>query len=231
MEFKKQYLEGIKDSEKKGFYSFRKFLPKTLQEKNSRKHLELFLSKRWSYIPRCQKVLDIGCGIGNFIKFNPKKVELWGLDIIKENIDDLKRQGLKVKQGDVNKKIPFAANSFDCVTCFHVFEHLADPSNAISEIKRVLKDQGTVVIAVPNLSFAEFYNDYTHVKPWTRISLFKFLKDNGFVNIKIKKGSYVNPIISGLFFLSPKIRFMVEELFGKISPFEITAVAKNKKDI
>jgi len=229
MKYSKQYLQELKDSEKEGLYIFKKFLPRKIKENSSKKHLKLFQLNRWKYIKNCRKILDIGCGKGNFIKSVPSYQEIWGMDIIKETVDKLNKQGFKAKWGDLNKKIPFKDNEFDGITCFHVLEHIADPLKILLEIKRVLKKDGTLLIVVPNLSFKKFYDDYTHIRPYTKTSLRRLLKDFGFKNIKIEEGPCRNQIVSGLFFIFPEIRFGVEKLLGKASPFEIIAIAKNSK--
>ena len=229
MMYEKQYLRAMDDSERGGFYLFRKFFPKKLIQKNSKKHSYLFQMKRWIYLKECNKILDVGCGLGNFIRTNPFKIEVWGMDKIKDSIKELEKEGIPAKVGDINKKFPFADNSFDGLTCFHVLEHIIDPSNALSEMKRVIKKDGLLVIAVPVLSFKRFYDDYTHIKPYTKKSLYKLLKDYNFKDIKIKNGSYFNQLISSLFFFFPKIRFSIEELLGNIHPLEIIAIARNNK--
>lgn len=229
MEFRKEYLYSPDEFERTRLHSFKSFLPQGLVEKSSKKHLELFQMRRWKYLRGRKKVLDVGCSIGNFIKFNPYGTEVWGMDLIKEIVTELKKQGLNVKQGDLNKKIPFEKDSFDGVICSHVFEHILDPTKAISEIKRVLKDKGILVLTTPNLSFKKFYDDYTHVKPYTKKSLYKLLKNNGFEKIRIENGPCMSPFLSALFFFFPKTRFSLEKLFGKVSPFELTAIALNRK--
>ena len=50
-----------------------------------------------------------------------------------------------------NPKLPYCDNSFDLVTCFDVVEHLpSHPLRLLSEIRRVLKENGTLVLGVPN---------------------------------------------------------------------------------
>ena len=47
-------------------------------------------------------------------------------------------------------KLPFADNTFDLVTANMVMEHVEDPSGVLSEIKRVLKPRGRLIIHTPN---------------------------------------------------------------------------------
>ena len=46
----------------------------------------------------------------------------------------------------------FADNSFDVVTMWHVLEHLENPKDYLKEIHRVLKPDGLLVLAVPNVN-------------------------------------------------------------------------------
>ena len=65
-----------------------------------------------------------------------------------------------------------------------VIEHLRDPSNFLNESMRVLKPGGFIWLSTPNWQhcFKSFYNDYTHVMPYTPVSLVRLLADFGFVN-------------------------------------------------
>jgi SAM-dependent methyltransferase len=51
--------------------------------------------------------------------------------------------------GDLTQ-LPFANDSFDCITCGWVIEHLPDPRPALAEFHRVVKPGGTLVLTTPN---------------------------------------------------------------------------------
>jgi SAM-dependent methyltransferase len=70
-------------------------------------------------------------------------------------------------------EIPHSDNSIDFVTMNAVIEHIQDPSNIFKEIFRVLKPQGVVLVRTPNwkMSFKDFYDDPTHVKPYSPSTL------------------------------------------------------------
>jgi SAM-dependent methyltransferase len=204
-------------------------LSKNLFYNESKKHSDLFILSRWGYFKKCKRILDAGCGRGEFLKLNPYNKEVFGIDQDKKLIKDLKKQGFDVKISDLNKKLPFKNDFFDGISCFHVLEHFHNPSNLLTEFKRILKDKGILVIVVPNYSFKHFYDGYDHKRPYTKISLFNVLKDNGFTNIKIEKGVCSGRLISICFFLFPKIRFNLKKFFGKLFPSEIIAIAQNSK--
>ena len=83
------------------------------------------------------------------------------------------------------------AESFDVIMVAHILEHLHFPLILGSEIRRVLKKGGRVYVETPNWtsvfvpSFGykrhlvgtfNFFDDHTHVKPWSKQGIFSFLQ-------------------------------------------------------
>jgi SAM-dependent methyltransferase len=79
-------------------------------------------------------------------------------------------------------KLPLKSDSVDISISLAVIEHLRDPENFISEIFRCLRPGGLIYLSTPNfqLDFKNFYNDPTHVRPYTPTSLVELLRLNGF---------------------------------------------------
>ena len=94
-----------------------------------------------------------------------------------------------------SEKFPFSDCSMDLVISLAVLEHITDPNNYFSEIFRVLKPNGLIWISTPNwqMCFKDFYNDYTHVKPYTPTSLKNIAKDFDFADINIYPNLRVKP--------------------------------------
>ena len=84
-------------------------------------------------------------------------------------------------------KINLADNSCDIVTAISLIEHIHQPKNFLSEVKRVLKKNKYFVIVTPDWSsnMKNFFDDPTHLHPYSRKSLKFLLESNGFRNIKI----------------------------------------------
>ena len=86
---------------------------------------------------------------------------------------------------DVNFEVdtfPVEDNSVNFAVSLAVIEHLRDPENFISEVYRCLKPGRVVYLSTPNfqLDWKNFYNDPTHVRPYTPESLEQLLKLSGF---------------------------------------------------
>lgn len=80
--------------------------------------------------------------------------------------------------------------SIDFVTMNAVIEHIKNPDNIFKEIRRVLKKNGLVFVRTPNwqLDYKNFFNDPTHVKPYTPQSLKQTFELYNFKTIFIEPG-------------------------------------------
>lgn len=97
------------------------------------------------------RLLDAGCGSSPNINFVSARKKI-GIDINEKALEYMRSHSdAKFVSGSVTK-IPFATNSFDCILCIEVLEHLYpdDVNKAISEISRVLVSGGYAIIATPN---------------------------------------------------------------------------------
>ncbi len=71
------------------------------------------------------------------------------------------------------QNLPHDKDCVDFITMNAVLEHIHKPDHIFSEAKKVLKPNGLIFIRTPNwaMDFKNFYNDPTHVKPYTPQSL------------------------------------------------------------
>jgi SAM-dependent methyltransferase len=107
-------------------------------------------------------ILDIGSGTGHFAGTMKKAGWLVkGIEINKKARDfSISRFGLEITGTEEISALE--ANSFDCVTLWHVLEHFHDPFQYASDILRLLKPDGMCVIALPNCSSydAKYYGRF-----------------------------------------------------------------------
>jgi SAM-dependent methyltransferase len=113
------------------------------------------------------RVLDIGCGDGSFLMALAQRGwEIFGTELSEPIAATArKRLGERVRVGPIDE-IGFAEASFDLVTFWHVLEHLANPGLVLSEARRLVRTDGRVVVAVPNIESLQasiFKEDWLHL--------------------------------------------------------------------
>ncbi|MBR5082343.1 MAG: class I SAM-dependent methyltransferase [Bacteroidales bacterium] len=106
------------------------------------------------------RVLDIGCGVGDFLQQMEKQGwETVGIEPSEEakHIAE-KRVNSKVFNPDDIQQLE--AGSFDLITMWHVLEHVDDLKEEIHQLERLLKHKGRLVLALPNFKSydAQYYN-------------------------------------------------------------------------
>jgi 2-polyprenyl-3-methyl-5-hydroxy-6-metoxy-1,4-benzoquinol methylase len=93
------------------------------------------------------RILDIGAGVGDFLYVC--KNDGWetiGIEPSEKAKTIAKSKGVSF----VENVSELDNNSFDVITMWHVLEHVPDLENQITELKRLIKPTGTIIIAVPN---------------------------------------------------------------------------------
>lgn len=113
------------------------------------------------------RALDVGCGDGSFLATLAQQ----GWDIFGTELSTSIATTAQLCLGDrvhvgPLEKIGFAPASFDLVTFWHVLEHLEHPTLALTEARRLVKADGQVVVAVPNIDSLQarlFASDWLHL--------------------------------------------------------------------
>ncbi len=99
------------------------------------------------------RILDIGCGAGDFLKSLPSpRWQKFGIEV---TVDVCRRvaagTGLPVGNAD-GARLPFRDGTFDVITAWGAIEHLSDPVACMREMHRTLRPGGKVVFFVPDAS-------------------------------------------------------------------------------
>jgi 2-polyprenyl-3-methyl-5-hydroxy-6-metoxy-1,4-benzoquinol methylase len=107
-------------------------------------------------------LLDIGSGTGSFL--HEMKSHGWDTTGLEPDAGARARAkelyGIELDETGLLYQLP--AGSFDAVTLWHVLEHVHDLCAYILQLKAILKDNGKLIIAVPNYTAADerFYREY-----------------------------------------------------------------------
>jgi 2-polyprenyl-3-methyl-5-hydroxy-6-metoxy-1,4-benzoquinol methylase len=96
-------------------------------------------------------ILDIGCGTGEFLNYF--KAKGWDTTGIEPN-ETARKTAIEKYGLDVhleNQLDKFKKSSFEVITMWHVLEHVPDLNLRIEQLKSLIKENGVLIIAVPNI--------------------------------------------------------------------------------
>ena len=161
-----------------------------------------------NYVKDCNSVLELGCGCGYVLNKTTSSVKA-GIDISKTAIEFAKVEvnssvatDLRVVNID-KESLPWENGVYDGCMAIEVLEHLFDPVKALAELNRVLKDDGKLVVTIPNIGYFIFryYHMVTgevsdfhgngmivneHIRFYSVKSMVSLLKLTGFGDIKVR---------------------------------------------
>ncbi|MCK5782247.1 MAG: class I SAM-dependent methyltransferase [Flavobacteriales bacterium] len=163
-------------------------------------------------------ILDIGCGAGDFLNFC--KTKGWSVSGVEpsEKAREISESKLGIKINSDLSLNHFADSSFDVVTMWHVLEHRYDIMETMSELKRIVKPGGLIVIALPNYKSydAKYYKKFWAAYDVPR-HLFHFSRKT--IEIIFKKNELELSKIHPMYFDSFYVSLISEKnMTGKMNP-------------
>lgn len=150
------------------------------------------------YIKSGAKILDVGCGSGEFLFQIMKQTDkLWvlaGNDISNQTLANLSDKGIEVFPGRF-EEVSIQSDSICAITMLQVLEHFEKPSDVIKTAYRVLKPNGIVIIETPSFDGLDarifkrrYWGGYHFPRHWTIFnenSIKRMLEASGFQIVKI----------------------------------------------
>lgn len=135
------------------------------------KQLAGYLANRFD-MASGMRILDNGCGRGDFLDaFGEIGLEAYGTDISSacKNAQTVNLE---------SEKLPFPDGFFDVVFSKSVIEHISNCEHYMSEMRRVLKSGGVLILMVPDWKsqYKIFYEDPTHIHPYCVESVGRLLR-------------------------------------------------------
>ena len=150
-------------------------------------------------------LLDVGCGTGDFLQASKKNG--WQVTGIEPNEKARIIANSKTDNNVLDSKQLFELkeNQFDVITLWHVLEHLPNIEKHLSTFKKLLKPNGTLIIAVPNFKSydAQYYKSFwaaydvpRHLWHFSKTAISRLLKKE---NLKLVE---TKPMIFDSFYVS-----------------------------
>lgn len=115
-----------------------------------------------------RRVLDAasGEGYGTALLSDAGALSAVGVDSAGEVVSHARaRYGLDYREADVSA-LPFADRSFDLIVSFETIEHVTDPPEVLAEFRRVLDEDGLLIVSTPNAPVYRVENPY-HLREYS----------------------------------------------------------------
>ncbi len=114
------------------------------------------------FIPEKANVFEVGCSTGYLLEYlkEERNCQTLGLECIEEAVKSAARKNLHVIHGSIEerdfvqkvKEKYFPEEGFDFVIASNVLEHLVEPEQGLENLKKLLNENGYLIIALPNVA-------------------------------------------------------------------------------
>lgn len=198
------------------------------------------------YSPLNAHILDIGCGMGNVVQLindNRPDINISVADPYENCLEKTKQRvdsvtTFKIEPNEINESI--LGNGYDTIIMCHSLEHMRCPADAIEQALSLLKENGSLILAVPNPVRPEVilgnitkqhYVNKGHLYTWDRSHWMNFLEEILKLHVLEYESDmvYIFGKLRGVKLLSGLI-YATEMKLGKILPwFSFSNIAVIKK--
>jgi 2-polyprenyl-3-methyl-5-hydroxy-6-metoxy-1,4-benzoquinol methylase len=144
-------------------------------------------------LTRGQTILEVGCGRCELLQhFGTLGLDIHGIDNAESARGYAKNANAKFELTEFRPHEMveiFEGKKFDIIFSKSFIEHISDPKAYLEWCFSILQEGGKVITLTPDweANFKVFFDDYTHIKPFTVISLNQCLETAGFSNISVFK--------------------------------------------
>ena len=149
------------------------------------------------------RVLDVGCGEGRFAAALAQAgARVVGIDVAEEPLRRARARhpGLELRRVGEGEAWPFEGSSFDLVWAGEVIEHVADTAAWLSELRRVLRSGGSLLLSTPETGRLELLLAATgarafarrfdplgeHLRFYSRATLSRLIEEFGFHDVQVR---------------------------------------------
>jgi 2-polyprenyl-3-methyl-5-hydroxy-6-metoxy-1,4-benzoquinol methylase len=197
-------------------------------------------------------ILDLGCGAGATGQVLAGMGHVvYGLDISPTAVQEASSRLKQAIVLDIDRaeELPFGKNMFDVIILADVLEHLKEPRHAMLLARDCLKEDGRLVISVPNIanykvrwnllwgrfdrSCAPILEDDSHIKFFTLKTLKDLLSTTGYKTESVRSTAGIDLPLGGLHIagvpIVQKIREFITNCWKTMFAFQFVIVANKRK--
>jgi len=159
------------------------------------------------YKEQNNKILDFGCDTGTYLSFlKTLGWDTYGCELNSHNASIALSRGHNVFTGFL-QEANYPAEFFDVIRLEQVFEHIGNPKELLNEMNRILKQNGLLIIGVPNgeaFTLKLFRRFWRYLLPphhfylYTLKSISILLRQNGFDIYRVKTKSSFMTILGSM---------------------------------
>jgi len=152
-----------------------------------------------------KRLLDIGCGYGFFLsEMKARGWEVEGIEISPPGREYARSTlGLNIHSKPL-EGLGLPEDTFDVITLFYVIEHLMNPRDILTEVRRILRPDGLLLLRWPHTTpivrllgplakRLDLYHTPYHLFDFSPVTIKTLLKLTGFGEIETRIGSYTRP--------------------------------------
>jgi SAM-dependent methyltransferase len=147
-----------------------------------------------------ERVLDLGCGAGRFVAaLRDAGADVVGVELAEAALERARRvaPGADLRRVEPDGSLPVGHGEIDLVWCSEVLEHVPDTAALLTEVRRVLRARGRLLLTVPDhgrvkrtlLALARYEAHYDplgqDLRFYTRRSLASALAATGFADVRM----------------------------------------------
>ncbi len=162
-----------------------------------------------AHLKKTGRLLDIGSGRGEHLKaFSKLGYEVAGLDISPRAAEMCPEYDVRIANIEF-EEMPYEKESFDFIFSKSVIEHTYQPAMMLDRMLSAMKPGGKAVVMTPSWihTYKVFYTEYTHVRPFTKQSLYDAMRMAGYENVEVDY-FYQLPLLWRQQWLMPFVKFL-----------------------
>ncbi|MFH1062517.1 MAG: class I SAM-dependent methyltransferase [Candidatus Omnitrophota bacterium] len=187
-------------------------------------------------------VLEIGPGNGSLLYFlKDQGFDVCGVELDSSSAQKIMEHGVKCYSGDLNSVISeMSGKKFDIVILCQAFEHLYNPKMTLTNIHKILNDNGALYLSLPNSGsmearlFGKFWRGFDlprHIVHYDKKTIKSMLNKSGFSVIAQYNQNFPSSFVESLGFclfrkrkISTKLYYFLYYLWKLISPIHLRLI-------